>query len=318
MLEYTIRRLMLGVLTAILVSLFIFAALRIAPGDVALAILGADEGAIYTQEDVDRLREQLGLNRPLPIQYITWMRDIVTLQWGSSLLDDVNIWDQFKRKMPVTLELVLLTVTLAVIAGIPAGVIMALKQDTWVDYAVRIFSLAGLSVPSFWTATMIIVGGMIFFDWGPSIFYEPIHKNFTGNLLMFVWPALALGWTSMATKSRMMRSSMLEVLRQDYVRTAHAKGLRPFVVTYRHVMKNALLPVVTVVGITIALSVGGSVIIETIFQLPGIGRYLVQGLQTRDYPVVQTLVIVFSAWVVLVNLAVDLTYAVLDPRIRYG
>lgn len=314
---YIIRRVWLGILTAFLVSLFVFAILRIAPGDVALAILGSDEGAIFTQEDIDRLRDQLGLNRPLPVQYLTWMRDMVTLQWGNSLLNDENIWLSFRKKIPVTLELVIMSVGLSTLIGIPAGVIMALRQDTWADYVIRILSLSGLSVPNFWIATMIIVGGMVFFNWGPAILYEPIHKNFTGNLLMFVWPALAIGVSSMATKSRMMRSSMLEVLRQDYVRTAHAKGLRPFVITYRHVMKNALLPVVTILGFSIALSVGGSVIMETIFQLPGIGRYLVQGLQTRDYPVVQSLVLLLSIWVVTVNLLVDLSYAMLDPRIRF-
>ena len=316
MLEYTVRRLLLGMVTAVLVSLFIFGALRIAPGDVALVILGQEEGAIFTDEDVQKLREQLGLNRSLPVQYFEWVGDLVTLDWGTSLMRDLDVWDQFKAKVPVTAQLVLMSMTLSTCIGIPFGIIMALKQDTRVDYFIRIISLAGISVPSFWTATLIIVGGLVWFDWGPRLSYvAPLEDPF-GNFIMFLWPALAIGWVSSATKSRMMRSTTLEVLRQDYVRTAHAKGLRPFVVTYRHVMKNALLPVVTVIGISVALAVGGSVIIETIFLLPGMGRYLVTGLQTRDYPVVQSLIVVFSMWVVLTNLLVDLTYAWLDPRIR--
>jgi peptide/nickel transport system permease protein len=317
MFEYTLRRIFLGLLTAILVSLFIFAALRIAPGDVALTILGADEGAVFTDADVQALREELGLNAPLPVQYLSWMRDMVTINWGRSLLTSMEIWPSFKSALPITLELVVISITLSTFIGIPMGILMALKQDTWIDYAIRVFSLAGLSVPNFWSATMIIVFGMIFFNWGPRLIYVSPFEDPLANLQMFIWPAVAGGWASSATKSRMMRSTTLEVMRQDYIRTARAKGLKSFTVTYRHVMKNALLPVVTVIGISIALAVGGSVIMETIFMLPGIGRFLIEGLQTRDYPVVQTLTLVFSLWVVSTNLMVDLTYAWLDPRIRF-
>ena len=240
MFEYTLRRVFLGMLTAILVSLFIFAALRIAPGDVALTILGADEGAVFTDADVQALREELGLNAPLPVQYLTWMKDMVTINWGKSLLTSMDIWPSFKSALPITLELVIISITLSTLIGIPMGIVMALRQDTWIDYAIRIFSLAGLSVPNFWSATMIIVFGMLYFDWGPRLVYVSPFEDFWENIKMFIWPAVAGGWASSATKSRMMRSTTLEVMRQDYIRTARAKGLKSFTVTYRHVMKNAL------------------------------------------------------------------------------
>ncbi len=316
MLQYTLRRLYLGAITAVLVSLMVFAIMRVAPGDVVDVILGGED-AFYSEETADLLREQLGLNAPLPVQYITWMQDFVTLQWGVSLVDSKPIWGEIKRKMPLTFELAVITLLISVVLGIPAGIIMALRQDTWVDYLVRMSSLLGLSIPNFWIATMVILGGVLFFNWSPRLEYVSIWQNPFHNLGMFFWPAFALGTSSMATKARMMRSTMLEVLRQDYIRTAHAKGLRHFIVVYRHAMKNAMLPVVTIIGIQIAGILGGSVILETIFLLPGMGQYLVYSLTRWDYPVVQTLVLFFAAWIIITNLLVDLTYGWLDPRIRY-
>jgi len=316
--QYIIRRVLLGALTMVLVSLLIFVIMRIAPGDVAALILGEEEGAIYTEEDLQYVRKQLGLDRPLPVQYFVWMRDMVTFNWGNSLFEELSIWDEFRKRAPITLQLVTMTVVVSLVLGIPTGIIMALKQDTRTDYFLRIWSLAGLSVPNFWIATMIITGGVIYFNWSPRLTYVSFFDDPLGNLDLFLLPSLALGYSAMATKARMMRSTMLEVLRQDYIRTAHAKGLGYYVVVYRHAMKNALLPVVTIIGITIALSMGGSVIIESIFLLPGIGQYLIGSMQSRDYPVTQTLVMVFAGWVVMTNLVVDLAYGWLDPRIRLG
>ena len=317
--QYIARRLILGALTGLLVSLLIFAILRIAPGDVAMMIATqGGEDTNVSEEQLEIIREGLGLNEPLPMQYFTWMKGILTLDWGDSLYGTGAVWDTFKAKIPVTLELAMMTVTLAVLLGIPLGIVMALKQDTWMDYIIRIFSLAGLSLPNFWTATLLLVGGMYIIHWNPRLGYVGFFDDPLSNLRQFIWPALVLGYASSATQARMMRSAMLEVLRQDYIRTAHAKGLRSFVVTYRHALKNALLPVVTIIGVTIALTLGGSVIMERIFSLPGIGNFLVEGMNYRDYPVVQSLVLVFAMWVVLVNLVVDLTYGWLDPRIRYN
>ena len=233
------------------------------------------------------------------------------------MYSNLGVFDTFMTKVPVTLELVIMTTVTSTMIGLPLGIIMALKQDTWVDYVVRVFSLAGLSMPSFWTATLFLVAGLYWFDWTPQLEYVSIFKDPLANLNQFLWPALILGWVNSASKARMMRSSMLEVLRQDYIRTARAKGLRNFVVTYRHAMKNAMLPVVTIIGVTIALTMGGAVIIERVFALPGMGNFLVEGMNYRDYPVVQSIVMIFSIWVVLVNLAVDVSYGWLDPRIRY-
>ncbi|MDP6494003.1 MAG: ABC transporter permease [Dehalococcoidia bacterium] len=316
MIQYTLRRLFLGGLTALLVSVIVFVILRIAPGDVVDVILGGED-AFYSEETEELLREQLGLNRPLHVQYFVFMRDFVTLNWGTSLVDSKPIWPQIQQKLPITLQLAIMTVTIAVVFGIPVGIMMALKQDSWMDYLLRIVSLGGLSIPSFWTGTMIILGGTLYFNWSPRLEYVSFLADPSGNLIMFLWPAMALGWVSQATKARMMRSTMLEVLRQDYIRTAHAKGLRYFVVVYRHAMKNALLPVVTIIGITVALTVGGSVIMESIFLLPGMGSFLIYSLSRWDYPVVQTLVLFFASWIVVTNLLVDLSYGWLDPRVRF-
>jgi peptide/nickel transport system permease protein len=316
MVQYTLRRLWLGVITAFLVSLIVFFIMRIAPGDVVDVILGGED-SFYSEETAELLRQQLGLNRPLPVQYASWMTDFVTLRWGNSLVDSKPIWGEVRRKLPLTLELSILTLVISIVLGIPAGIMMALKQDGPIDYFIRIFSLLGLSIPNFWIATMVILFGMVYFNWSPRLEYVSFFTHPINNLGMFFWPAFALGTSSMATKARMMRSTMLEVLRQDYIRTAHAKGLRYWVVVYRHAMKNAMLPVVTIIGIQIAGILGGSVILESIFLLPGIGQYLIYSLSRWDYPVVQTLVLFFAIWIVLTNLVVDLTYGWLDPRIRF-
>jgi peptide/nickel transport system permease protein len=316
--RYIMRRLILGALTGVLVSLLIFALLRIAPGDVAMMIATQDDpNASVTEEQLNAIREQLGLDTALPVQYFTWLKEMVTLDWGVSLYHGEGIWTTFKGKLPVTLELAIMSVTLSTVLGIPIGIIMALKQDTRMDYFLRIFSLAGLSIPNFWIATMLLVGGMYILDWNPRLQYKSLGEDPMGNMSQFIWPSMIIGYSAMATKARMMRSTMLEVLRQDYIRTAHAKGLRYYIVVTRHAMKNALLPVVTVVGLSIAGILGGSVIIERIFNLPGMGNMLVEGMNNRDYPVVQTLVLIFAMWIVLVNLLVDLSYGWLDPRVRF-
>lgn len=315
MAQYALRRIALGFLTAVLVSIIVFVILRIAPGDVVDIILGGED-AFYSPETEELLREQLGLNRPLIVQYFEFMTDFFTLQWGESLVDSKEIWPQIRGKLPVTLQLAGMTVGMSIIFGIPIGVIMALKQDSKLDYFLRIISLGGLSIPSFWSGTIIILAGTVWFNWSPRLEYVSFFEDPWGNFIMFFWPAACNAWVSQATKARMMRSTMLEVLRQDYIRTAHAKGLRYSVVVYRHAMKNALLPVITIIGITVALTIGGSVIMETVFMLPGMGSFMVYSLTRWDYPVVQTLVLFFSSWIVITNLLIDMSYGWLDPRVR--
>ena len=318
--RYVANRLIQGALTGLLVSLVIFAILRIAPGDVAMMIALEQNGGeedLVTEAQLAKIREAVGLNAPIHMQYLNWIGGWMTGNWGESMFSNEGIWDNLTRKMPVTLELALLSVGLSTVLGLPAGIIMALKRDTWIDYVLRIWSLSGLSIPNFWLATMVLVIGMYMFEWSPQIGFVPFLDDPSGNLSQFFWPALIVGFSSMVTKARMMRSTMLEVLRQDYIRTAHAKGLSGSIVTYRHALKNAFIPVITVMGFSIAGIIGGSVIMERIFVLDGIGNMLVEGMNQRDYPVVQSLVMLFSLWIVVVNLLVDMSYGWLDPRIRY-
>jgi peptide/nickel transport system permease protein len=295
--------------------------LRVAPGDVALIVaMQGDDTIDPNMIDpllLETIREELGLHYSLPVQYLRWMGGMLTLDWGESFYTGAIVYEEFLKRAPVTLQLAISTITISVLLGIPAGVIMALRQDTWADYLVRLVSLVGLSIPSFWIGTLMIVVGMLYFEWSPRLEYVAPWDDFSANMSMFFFPAVATASVSMATKARMMRSTMLEVLRQDYIRTAHAKGLRYVVVVWRHAVKNAMLPVITIIGIQIAFVVGGSVIMETIFQLPGMGTLLIRSMNQRDYEVVQSFVAVVSTWIVFTNLMVDLAYAWLDPRIRF-
>ncbi|MEC8891526.1 MAG: ABC transporter permease [Chloroflexota bacterium] len=318
--QYIARRFLYGILTVFLVSLLIFALMRIAPGDVALMIAeqnSGGEGSDITPEKLEEIREALGLNDPLHIQYFKWITNFIQGDWGRSLFTQRDVFDEFKLKFPVTLELVILSQIIAIVLGIPAGILMAIKQDSWIDYVLRIVSLAGLSLPSFWSATLLLLGGAYFFMWNPELGKHEITEEPIANLRQYFWPAIMLGYISAATKSRMMRSTMLEVLRQDYIRTAKSKGLSAYVVTARHAMKNSLIPVVTVIGITTALALGGSVVMERVFSLPGIGNFILEGMLSRDFPVVQSIVLFFAMAVILVNLLVDLSYGWFDPRVRY-
>ena len=320
MTTYIINRLFQGAIAVLVVSIVIFLLMRVAPGDVALMVISQGEED-FNPEDVDpialeRIQKLLGLDRPLHMQYLSWLGDVVTLDWGVSFYTNKPIMEEFVTRAPVTLQLGFYTVVVSVLLGIPLGIVMALKQDSWSDYVGRVFSLGGLSMPNFWIATLVIAGGVYLFSWSPRILYSHLWDDPLSNVYILFWPALIGGYSSMGTKARMMRSTMLEVLRQDYIRTAHAKGLRRFVVVYRHAMKNALLPVITVVGISIAAIIGGSVIMETIFQLPGVGVYLVRGMNQRDFPVVQSMVAIVAVWIILTNIVVDVAYAWLDPRIR--
>jgi peptide/nickel transport system permease protein len=316
---YIARRLIFGVFSAILVTLIIFFVMRVAPGDVATMIASeqVEEGQEINQELVERVRKELGLDKPIVVQYFIWVWDMVRLDWGESLFVQRSVFGDFTKKVPISIELALTSLIFSTLMGIPIGIMMALKQDTLWDYALRIFTLGGISVPNFWIATMLIVGGMYYMNWSPRLSYTHIWDDPWNNINMFFWPALIGSYATMATKARMMRSTMLEVLRQDYIRTAHAKGLRPFVVTFKHAMKNALLPVVTIIGLTVVRLLGGQVITERVFNLPGIGNMLVEGMRFRDYPVVQVLTFIFATWTIMVNLVTDLTYGILDPRVRF-
>ncbi len=317
---YLLRRLFQGLLTLLLVSVVIFGILRVAPGDVAdLIVAGGDgSGLGVSSQEKDELRATLGLDRSLLRQYGEWVWDMASLHWGESLFTGRSVWDDFLLKLPVTLQLSLMGLFIAVAIGVPLGVAAALRQDTWVDYVVRVFALGGVSLPHFWLATLLLLAGVRYFTWSPPLGYESVIDAPWRNLTQFVWPALVLGYSGAGLLSRMTRSTVLEVMRQEYIRTAWAKGLQPAAVVQRHILRNALLPVITVVGIAFAALVSGSVVLEQVFVLPGVGLFLLEAVKFRDYTVVQPIIVFFAAWVVLVNLTVDVLYTWLNPRVRHG
>ncbi|HSL51044.1 MAG TPA: ABC transporter permease [Candidatus Deferrimicrobiaceae bacterium] len=313
---YVAQRLGIAVLTLLGMSLVIFGLLRLAPGDI-VDILFAAAGYVDPQARIEIMRE-LGLDQPLWVQYLEWMRQILTGDMGKSYRYDLPAWEIIRPLVPVTLELAALSLIVSVALGVPLGVISAVRQDTGLDYLLRVFSLAGLSMPSFWLGMVIILGLVAWIGWIPPVTYVSPAENLGLHLIQFALPALAVGYRSSALIMRITRSSLLEVMREDYIRTARAKGQSGGVVIWRHALKNAILPVVTVIGIEFAFLIGGLVVTETVFNLPGVARFLVEAILWRDYPVVQNLVMFIAVVVILSNLIVDMLYGVLDPRVRYG
>ena len=313
---YLAQRLAIAVVTLLGMSLVIFALLRLAPGDV-VDILFSTAGYVNPAEKQAIMRE-LGLDRPVWIQYLDWLGQILSGDLGKSYRYDLPAWEIIRPLLPVTLELGVLSVVVAVLLGVPTGVVSAVRQDSALDYALRLLSLAGLSMPSFWLGMVIILALVAWFGWIPPLSYVSPRESPWLNLAQFMLPALAVGYRSSALIMRITRSALLEVLREDYIRTAWAKGQRGRVVIWRHALKNAILPVVTVIGIEIAFVIGGLVVTETVFNLPGVARFLVQAILWRDYPIVQNLVMFIAIVVILSNLLVDMLYGVLDPRVRYG
>ena len=322
MAKYAARRVLLIFPALLILSLLVFTLLRVLPGDVALMILsgGGDEGGgvVIDQQALDAIRENLGLNVPLPAQYLNWMRGILTGDLGSSLFDSEPVLSQILLRLPITMQLAVLGMVLSLVLGIPLGIISAVKQNSWIDQVVRFLSVFFLAAPSFWLALMVILAGAIWFDWVPTFGYNPIWEDLGANISQMFWPALILGIHGMATLARMTRSTMLEVLREDYIRTARAKGLAEQVVIVRHALKNAMIPVMTLAGMHFAVLLGGTVILEQIFAIPGLGLLFLEAILQRDYPVVQGVVVVFAMSFMLINLLVDLAYGWLDPRVSYG
>ena len=314
--SYIAQRLGIAVLTLVGMSVVIFILLRMAPGDI-VDILFSTAGFVDPAARKDIMRE-LGLDRPIWIQYLDWMGQLLQGNLGKSYRYDQPAWDIIRPLIPVTIELAVLSTIIAVVLGVPTGVISALRQDTTLDYVLRVFSLAGLSMPSFWLGMVIILGLVAWIGWIPPVTLVRAGEDLRLHAIQFLLPSLAVGYRSSALIMRITRSSLLEVLREDYVRTAWAKGQSGRVVIWRHALKNAILPVVTVIGIEFAFLIGGLVVTETVFNLPGVARFLVQAILWRDYPIVQNLVMFIAVVVILSNLLVDLLYGVLDPRVRYG
>lgn len=312
---YLLQRLITAFLTLFGMSVVIFVLLRLVPGNI-VDILFSSAGFVNPAAKQEIARE-LGLDQPIPVQYGRWLRDIAHGELGKSYRYDIPAWQVIKPRIPVTAELALLALLVAVLLGVPAGVLSAVRQDSATDYLLRLLSLAGLSMPSFWLGMVIILLLVSWAGWIPAMIYVSPFEDFKAHVLQFLFPALAVGYRSSALIMRITRSSMLDVLREDYIRTAWAKGQRERIVVFGHALRNATLPVITVIGIEFAFMIGGLVVTETVFNLPGVARYLVDAILWRDYPVVQNLVMFIAIVVVLANLTIDLLYGWLDPRIRY-
>jgi peptide/nickel transport system permease protein len=310
---YVLQRLVIAIPSLLVASLIVFVLPRLIPGDVVQLML---EEKAYGK-DLDDLRAKLGLDRPIPVQYVEWLGKVARGDLGESLWTRRPILGELARRLPVTLTLGVLALVTAVLIGVPIGVLSAVRQDGALDFVARSAAVLGLSVPSFVMAIVVILLPAIWWGWTPlTRFVEP-SQGLGRYVLQFVLPAAILGVGSAAAIMRLTRGMLLEVLRQDYVRTAWAKGLRERVVVLKHGLKNAIIPVVTVLGLQVAQIAGGSVIIETIFGLPGMGQFLVDAIVQRDYPVIQGVNLLIVVVIVATNLLVDLTYAVIDPRIRY-
>jgi peptide/nickel transport system permease protein len=313
---YVIKRVVIAGVTLLGMSVLIFVLMRLAPGNITDIIF---ESAGYVDEaDRRRLEAELGIDKPVPVQYARWLGEFVRGDLGKSYRYDLPAWQIIKPRLPVTLELAVLALGFSVLLGVPFGVISAVRRGRPIDYVLRVISLAGLSMPSFWLGMIVILILVRSLGWIPSMTYVSPFENLGANLFQFVVPALAVGYRSSALIMRITRSTMLEVLREDYIRTARAKGQRQTLVVWRHALKNASLPVVTIIGIEFAFLIGGLIVTETVFNLPGVARYLVDAIQFRDYPIVQNLAMLIAVVVVFANLSVDLLYTWLDPRIKYG
>jgi peptide/nickel transport system permease protein len=326
---YLIRRLLLIIPTLFILTIIVFLAVRFIPGDAVDVMLASMEGSELAQREI--LERMLGLDVPAHVQYGRWIGVLPTPGWPTgepqfkgllqgSFGDSLRGWSIGERligRLPVTIELGAMAIVIGFVIALPVGIYSAIRQNTATDYAGRTVAVIGLATPNFWLALMVMLYPAIWWGWSPSVALIPFKEDPLGNLGMFLIPAVILGTAMSAATMRMTRTMMLEVLRQDYIRTAWSKGLRERVVVMRHTVKNALIPVVTLIGLQFPLLIGGSVILEQIFVLPGIGRMFVAALDHRDYPVVSAINLVFATTVLVINLIIDLLYAFLDPRVRY-
>jgi peptide/nickel transport system permease protein len=314
---YIFKRLLAMIPTLLGVAVLIFVLLRIVPGDVVEARYLAQGSQFVSQDLMNQERAKLGLDKPLWQQFTSWMGGLLRLDFGVSMWTGGEISEEIKLRFALSLQLAIMASSIATLLAIPLGILAAVKQDTWVDYAIRIFSIAGLATPSFWLGILMILTMLIVFKWIPPMMFTPFWVDPWLNLQQLIWPALAVGYRYSAVGTRMMRSAMLEVLREDYIRTARAKGLWTKLILSRHALKNAILPVLTIISLEFAFLLGGLVVTEQVFNLNGLGMLFVEAISRRDYTMTQALVMLVATVFLLVNFFVDIAYAWLDPRIRY-
>ena len=315
MAKYIVKRFFLMIPTLIGVAVLIFLLLRVIPGDV-VEVRFVAQGQFTSQDVLQIERAKLGLDQPLWKQFVTWMWGLLRFDFGVSMWTGAPITEEIKLRFALSLQLSLMATVVATVLAIPLGIVAALKQDTWVDYGVRVFSIAGLAMPSFWLGILMILAFLIVFEWLPPMIYTPFWVDPWQNLAQLIWPALAVGYRYSAVATRMTRSAMLEGLREDYIRTARAKGLWLKLILVRHALKNALLPVMTVIGLEFAFLLGGLVVTEQVFNLNGLGLLFVEAIAHRDYTLTQALVLLVATVFILVNFLTDVAYAWVDPRIR--
>ena len=314
MAAYVIRRTLLMLLTLVGMSILIFVLLRLVPGNIADILF--DSAGFIDPAEKAQIEAELGLDQPIWRQYLAWVGGLLQGDLGFSYVSELPAWDELAPRIPITVKLALLALFFSVLFGLPLGVISAVRQDQPIDYVVRVISLSGLSLPSFWLALLILMAFVQWFGWIPIYTNPP--ESLWAELGLYSIPAAAVGFRSSALIMRLTRSSMLEVLRQDYIRTARSKGAGENAVNYRHALQNAVLPVVTIIGIEAAFLIGGLIVTETVFNIPGVARFIVEAIQWRDYPIVQNLVMFIAVVVVVMNFLVDLLYVALDPRIKYA
>jgi ABC-type dipeptide/oligopeptide/nickel transport system permease component len=309
---YVLRRILLLIPTSLAVMTFVFLVVRVLPGDPAISMLGAHA----SEEAIKALREQLGLNHPLWKQYVFFIRDVVNLEFGKSMITGSSVISMTKRALLYTADLVFTSMIISILIGIPLGLLTAVKRNSWVDYSGRLFALLGLSIPDFFLGILLILIFSIKLNLLPVIGGGD-SNTLSMRLTHLILPSFTLGLIVAAFITRMTRSTILEILGQQYIKVAHAKGVSERVVIYKHALRNALVPIVTVIGIYINILLGGTVLVETVFNRPGLGKLIVGAIMQRDYVVLQSVLMIFSLFVVLVNLTIDIAYRVIDPRIQY-
>jgi peptide/nickel transport system permease protein len=315
MIEYIFNRIALMIPTLLGIALITFVMIRIVPGDVVELKMRADGGRV-TQQQINDERTRLGLDRPLPEQFMVWMKGIVTFDFGYSMWTGRPVAQEIGDRIGLSIQVAIMATLIALIIAIPLGTISALFRDSMIDYTFRLITIAGLAVPSFWLGMIIILVLLTYFKWSPPVTYISVFEDPVKNISQLIWPALAVGYRYAAVVARMIRSSIIEVMQEDYIRTARAKGITEFVVVLKHAMRNALLPAVTIIGLEFAFLIGGLVVTEQVFNLNGIGRLFVDAVIRHDFILIQTIVFLLAVIFLSVNLIVDLIYGFLDPRTR--
>ncbi len=316
---YVIQRLVLFIPTLMLVSLVAFFVIRILPGDPALVILVGQSGeGTFTQQELEALQARLGTDKNIFEQYGRWIWGAVRLDFGDSFWHNRPVTETIKFRLPITLQLTVMAIIASLIVAVPLGVMSAVKQDTWVDHFSKIFTVTGVAMPSFWVGILLVFMLSQVFNWLPPLGFALLWEDPAKNMKQLVFPALALGYFNTAFTARVTRSAMLEVLREDFIRTARSKGLREMIVIFRHALKNAFLPVMTVSGFQFAALLGGAVLIEKVFLVPGIGQSLLEAINRRDFNVIQAIIMMSATIILVLNLVIDLLYGWINPRVRYG